>query len=112
MADLRARCIILLMASTGMRAGALKSLKLKHLTRLQHENNIGLVSINPESKDHRYNALMTPECIAPINEYIEYRRKQHEKITEELYIIRHKFATFSKKPIDQIHSQNTLSINR
>jgi hypothetical protein len=52
------------MASTEMRAGALKSLKLKHLTRLKHENNIGLVSINPESKDHRYNALMTPECMA------------------------------------------------
>jgi integrase len=97
MADLRDRCIILLMASTGMRVGALKSLKLKHLTRLQHESNIGLVSIYPESKEHRYNALMTPECMASINEYIEYRRKQHEKITEESYIIRDKFATFSKK---------------
>jgi integrase len=97
MADLRDRCIILLMASTGMRVGALKSLKLKHLTRLQHESNIGLVSIYPESKEHRYNALMTPECMASINEYIEYRGKQHEKITEESYIIRDKFATFSKK---------------
>jgi integrase len=97
MADLRDRCIILLMASTGMRVGALKSLKLKHLTKLQHESNIGLLSIYPESKDHRYNALMTPECMASINEYIEYRRKQHEKITEDSYIIRDKFATFSKK---------------
>jgi integrase len=96
MADLRDRCIILLMASTGMRVGAIKSLKLKHLTRMQHESNIGLVSIYPESKDHRYNALMTPECMASINDYIEYRRKQHEKITEESYIIRDKFATFSK----------------
>jgi hypothetical protein len=34
--------------------------------------------------------------MASIDEYIDYRRKQHEKITEESYIIRDKFATFSK----------------
>jgi integrase len=94
--DLRDRCLILLMASTGIRVGAIKSLRLKHLTRLQHESNIALVSIYPESKDHRYNALMTQECMASIDEYIDYRRKQHEKITEDSYIIRDKFATFSK----------------
>jgi integrase len=96
MADLRDRCLILLMASTGMRVGAIKSLKLKHITRLQHESNIGLVSIYPDSKDHRYNTLVTHECMASIDEYIDNRRKQHEKITGESYIIRDKFATFSK----------------
>jgi integrase len=40
LADLRDRCIILLMASTGIRVGAIKSLKLKHITRLHHESNI------------------------------------------------------------------------
>jgi integrase len=83
LADLRDRCLILLMASTGMRVGAIKSLKLKHITRLQHESNIGLVSIYPESKEHRYNALITGECMAAIDKYIDYRKKQHEKITEE-----------------------------
>ena len=39
---------------------------------------------------------MTQECMASIDEYIDYRRKQHEKITEDSYIIRDKFATFSK----------------
>jgi integrase len=96
LADLRDRCLILLMVSTGMRVGAIKSLKLKHITRLRHESNIGLVSVYPESKDHRYNALMTYECMAAIDQYIDYRRKQHEKITAESYIIRDKFATFSK----------------
>jgi integrase len=108
--NLRDRCLILLMASTGMRVGAIKSLKLNHLTRLQHESNIALLSIYPESKDHRYNALMTPECMASIDEYIDYRRKQHEKITDESYIIRDKFSTFSKntnrpKPL----TENTIN---
>src|SRR5919198_2801422 len=105
-ADPRDRCLILLMTSTGMRVGAIKSLKLKHLTILQHESNIGLLSVYPESKDHRYNALVTHECMASIDEYLNYRRKQHEKITEESYIIRDKFATFSKytnrpKPLNE-----------
>ena len=96
LADLRDRCLILLMASTGMRVGAIKSLKLKHITRLPPESTIGIVSVYPESKEHRYNALITGECLAYIDEYIDYRKKQHEKITEESYIIRDKFATFSK----------------
>jgi integrase len=96
MGDLRDRCLILLMASTGMRVGAIKSLKLKHLTRLHEQNNIGLLSVYPESKHDRYYALITPECTAALDEYIDYRRKQHEKITAESYIIRDKFATFSK----------------
>src|SRR5919198_4699955 len=34
--------------------------------------------------------------MATIDEYMDYRRKQHEKITDESYIIRDKYATFSK----------------
>jgi integrase len=95
-ADLRDRCLILLMTSTGMRVGAIKSLKIKHLTRLYEQNNIGVLSVYPESKDDKYNAIITPECMASLDEYIDYRRKQHEKIRGESYIIRDKFATFSK----------------
>jgi site-specific recombinase XerD len=102
-ADLRDRCLILLMVSTGMRVGAIKSLKIKHLTRLHEQNNIGILSVYPESKDDRYNAIVIPECMASLDDYIEYRRKQHEKITEESDIIRDKFATFLKIPIDQSH---------
>jgi hypothetical protein len=62
-ADLLDSCLILVMASPAIMVGAIKSLKLNYLTRLQQETNIG---------------------------------NQHEKITDESYIIRDKFATFSK----------------
>ncbi|HYV52511.1 MAG TPA: site-specific integrase [Candidatus Eisenbacteria bacterium] len=94
-ADLRDRCIILLMISTGIRVGAIKSLKLKHLKKLKEE--IGILTVYAESKNDRYNALITPECIAAIDDYLQYRKKQCEKITDDSYIIRDKFATFSKK---------------
>ena len=35
--------------------------------------------------------------MAAIEAYLQYRKKQCEKITDDSYIIRDKFATFSKK---------------
>jgi integrase len=94
-ADLRDRCVILLMISTGIRVGAIKSLRIKHLKKLKEE--IGILTVYAESKDDKYNTLITPECIAAIEDYLQYRKKQCEKITDDSYIIRDKFATFSKK---------------
>ena len=82
---------------TGMRVGAIKTLKIKHLKRLQENNtNIGVLTVYPDSKNDRYNALLTPECMAVLDEYFEYRKKQHEKIADESFIIRDKYATFSR----------------
>jgi hypothetical protein len=54
-ADLRDRCLILLMSSTGIRDGAIKKLKIKRLKRLQENtNNIGILSMYPQSKNYRY----------------------------------------------------------
>ena len=92
-ADLRDRCVILLMASSGIRVGAIKTLKKKHLKQLQE--NIGILTVYADSKSYKYNALVTPECMAIIEEYFEFRKKQCEKITDESYIIRNKFGTFS-----------------
>ena len=107
-ADLRDRCIILLMISTGIRVGAIKSLRIKHLKKLKEE--VGILTVYAESKDDKYNTLITPECIAAIEAYLQYRKKQCEKITDDSYIIRDKFATFSKrtnrsKPL----SENTIN---
>ena len=107
-ADLRDRCIILLMISTGIRVGAIKSLRIKHLKKLKEET--GILTVYAESKDDKYNTLITPECIAAIEAYLQYRKKQCEKITDDSYIIRDKFATFSKrtnrsKPL----SENTIN---
>ena len=43
------------------------------------------------------NVLITPECIGAIEDYLQCRKKQCEKITDDSYVIRDKFATFSKK---------------
>jgi integrase len=94
-ADPRDRCIILLMASSGIRVGAIQTLKLKSIRRL--DNGTGLLTVYRESKNSAYVALVTPEFLASLDEYMRYRKSQGEKITNESWLIRDKFATFSRK---------------
>jgi hypothetical protein len=61
------------------------------------ENNIGILTVYADSKRDCYNTPVTPECMAAIDEYLEYRRKQSERITDESFLIRNKFATFSRE---------------
>ncbi|MGC2573009.1 MAG: tyrosine-type recombinase/integrase [Candidatus Nitrosopolaris sp.] len=94
-ADPRDRCIILLMASSGIRVGAIQTLKVKSIKRL--DGHVGIVTVYPESKDSVYATLVTPEFLASLDEYVKYRKSQGEKITDESWLIRDKFATFSSK---------------
>ena len=94
-ADPRDRCIILLMASSGIRVGAIQTLKVKSVQKL--DNDVGIVRVYPESKDSVYAALVTPEFLTSFDEYLKHRKSQGEKITTESWLIRDKFATFSKK---------------
>ncbi len=94
-ADPRDRCIILLMASSGVRVGAIPSLKVKSIKRLDSE--IGIVAVYPESKDSVYSTLVTPEFLTSLDEYLKCRKSQGEKVTAESWLIRDKFATFSRK---------------
>ena len=83
------------MASSGIRVGAIQTLKVKSIKRL--DGNVGIVTVYAESKDSVYVALVTPEFLASLDEYLKYRKSQGEKITEESWLIRDKFATFSNK---------------
>jgi hypothetical protein len=78
-----------------MRVGAIQSLKVKSIKRLGAE--IGIVTVYPESKGSVYTTLVTPEFLTSLDEYLKYRKSQGEKITDESWLIRDKFATFSSK---------------
>jgi site-specific recombinase XerD len=79
-ADQRMRCIILLLASTGCRIGALPALTLGNLTRLP---NYGLYKITfYESTNNEYYNFCTRECAQTgINTYLSYRMRCNEKIS-------------------------------
>jgi integrase len=86
MADLRMKIVILLMASSGLRSGALADLKMRNL-----EGNKLTVY---ENTNEEYFTFVTPECLKFINDYIEYRKRNNEEITPESYLIRNHFDDY------------------
>ena len=92
-ADLRDRCIILLMASSGIRVGAIPTLTIKSLKKL--DEGLGLLTVYGDSVKSRYITLVTSECMSTIEKYKEYRIKQGEKLTEKSPLIRDKYGVYS-----------------
>ncbi|MGB6594951.1 MAG: site-specific integrase [Candidatus Nitrosopolaris sp.] len=103
-ADPRDRCIILLMASSGIRVGAIQTLKVKSIKRL--DGDVRIVIVYPESEDSVYATVVTPEFLASLDEYLKYRKSQGEKITAESYVIN--LLRFQGKQTDLYHLQVNL----
>ena len=71
-ADQRGRVAILLMASTGMRVGAIPLLKIRNLERIE-KYSLYKVTVY-ENEDEEYITFCTPECAKEIESYFEYRQ--------------------------------------
>ena len=84
-ADERMRAVILLLASTGIRIGAIPSLKLRNL----EDNNNKIVVY--ENDREEYFSFITPECKRAIDNYIDMRSRYGEKIGDDSYLIREQF---------------------
>ena len=80
-ADIRSKVIVLMLATTGMRLGALSELKLKHLKKIP-EYNLYQVTVYENTKDEHY-TFCTPECAKAIDDYLHYRTKCGERIDVE-----------------------------
>jgi len=88
--DERARVVILLMASTGMRVGALCTLKIKDLIKIPDYYLYKIVVYSNSPKD-RYYTFCTPECAAAIDSYLQYRKRFGEVIKPQAPLIREQF---------------------
>jgi integrase len=89
-ADERGRTTILLMASTGIRVGALPSLKIRNIEKIE---KYGLYKITVyENEDEEYITYCTPECARAIDSYLEYRQRHGERpLKENAPLIREEF---------------------
>ena len=88
--DERAKVIILLMSSTGMRMGALTDIKLSHLIEIP-KYDIYKISVYANSPKDKYYTFTTPECKQAIDTYLDYRRRFGEIITDKAPLIREQF---------------------
>jgi integrase len=82
-ADERARAITLLLASSGVRKGAVPSLKLRNLQ--------GVKLVVYEGANEEYFTFITPECKQAIDSYIEMRSRYGEKLNDDSFLIREQF---------------------
>lgn len=88
--DERARVIILLMASTGMRIGAVYGLQIGNLERIP-ECNIYKIMVYANFPRSRYYSFCTPECAAAIDSYLAYRKRFGDPLEKTAPLIREQF---------------------
>ena len=90
-ADERMRAVILLLGSTGMRIGAVPSLRLRNLERI----NIGVNDLYKivvyEGFRQEYFTFCSPECAKALDSYLETRARYGEKITQDSFLIREQY---------------------
>jgi integrase len=87
--DLRMKIMILLMVSSGMRIGALPSLRIRNLEKIDSDS-IYKITVYAGSNASYY-TFCTPECSSFIDAYLEYRTQNGEKLDNDSFLIRDQF---------------------
>jgi len=85
--DLRAKTIVLLMASSGLRIGGLPSLKLRNIQKMDSIYKITVY----EGSNSQYFTFCTPECTSYIAAYLNFRTMNGERLQKDSYLIRDQF---------------------
>ncbi len=98
-ADHRGKALVLLLASSGVRIGAIPYIKLKHLKESKDKGKVIAASlvVYPESKKDRYSTFITPECFEAVQDYIRDRKKHREVITDNSPIFRNRYGRKATK---------------
>jgi integrase len=86
--DQRLKTAFLVLASTGIRIGALQSIKISDLERMGDSYKIVVYSGDNEE----YFTFCTPECAKEIDSYLEFRERRGEKITQDSFLMVRKFS--------------------
>lgn len=104
--SIRNRAIILLMASSGPRVGAIPLVRIKDLEPID-KYGIYKITYYPKSKNDRYYTFCTPEARSEIDSYLEHRKRWGERITEESPLFRTDWS-----PAATVHNIRPISTDR
>lgn len=87
----KVRAIILLLASSGVRVGAISSLCIRHLNRIEQDGyNLYQLLIYAGHK-YQYITFCTPEAATAIDSYLSYRKRCGEKLADASPLFRTDF---------------------
>ena len=95
-ANERMRVVILLLASSGVRVGAIPSLRLRNLEKVNlgyscgYDQHIYKIIVY-ENEQEEYSTYCTPECLKAIDLYLDMRSRYGEKLNKDSFLIREQF---------------------
>lgn len=104
-ADVRDKAIILSMASSGVRVGALPCLNVEDLTI--RPSGAGILTVyrgDPE----QYSALVSPEAVQAVSDYLDARRRIGEKVGGQSPLFRNRWD-YQKLEGDRTVTRNSLA---
>ena len=78
------RCLVHVLASSGMRIGAVRELQMKHLGDMPH--GCKSVLVYADTKDE-YLTFISPEAVKALDDYLDERRSQGDEITSDSFVI-------------------------
>jgi hypothetical protein len=86
---LRIKMCIMIYSSTGIRRSVLTPLQLRNSKKIDNHNLYKFTIY--EGEKEQYITYCTPETASLIDEYLDYRRRSGEKLTEDSFLIREEF---------------------
>lgn len=101
---LRDKVVILVMATAGLRRGAIEYLRVRDLQRID-KYNLYKISVY-KKEEEQYTTFCTPECSRYIDQYLEWRKRLGERLQPNSPLIRIVFD-----PITQINRPKAASGN-
>jgi integrase len=107
--DHRIRTMFLFLASTGVRIGALRHMKIKDL---EDKGHIYKVKVYP-GENEEYITFTTPECKAAIDNYLDFRKRNGELISPDSYLFVQQYNKFKRiraKPFANKSIDNLLQL--
>lgn len=109
---LRDRAIILLLASSGIRVGAIYDSRTKEYLKVGNlepidKYQIYQITIYKKSKKSKYITFCSNECRKELDSYLEFRKRCGEKITKDSPLFRRAFNTAD--PLDAKENIKPLS---
>jgi integrase len=90
--DQRLKTAFLVLASTGIRIGALQTIRVGDLEKI---DNLYKITVYRGDREE-YITFCTPECAKEIDAYLDFRERRGEKITEDSYLLVRKFSLKTK----------------
>lgn len=117
--DQRIKTAVLILASTGMRIGALRSVRVGDLEKV---NDFYKIKVYSGEIEEEYITFCPPECAKQIDNRLDFRKRNGEVITGESFLFIKKFnidfkgprkgTQFSARSLHSIIEENIVSKDR